>query len=83
MRHFAPLVTPQTPETSTVANSTRGLIDTGFAVCILKTRDVTWRLEVRRFGVTLLATERVFNLVVAHKAVGHLRHVEFGHSIRL
>jgi hypothetical protein len=41
------------------------------------------RLEVSGLGVALLTTERVVDLVMAHQTICHLRHVGFGHRIRI
>ena len=41
------------------------------------------RLEVRPLGiVTFCTTERRFDLVVTHQAVGHLRHVDLADTLR-
>jgi hypothetical protein len=44
---------------------------------------VIGRLKIRPLGImTFRAAEGCVYLVVAHKAVGHLRHVGVGHAIR-
>ena len=43
---------------------------------------MTGRLEVSCLGVAFLAAERVLDLVVAHQAIGHLRHVDLAHGVR-
>jgi len=46
-------------------------------------RMVVRRLEIRPLGImAFCTTERRVDLAVAHKAVGHLRHVGVGHMIR-
>ena len=71
----AALMTSQTPEGSAMADGAPGLIYRGLGVGVVELRYMIGRLEISGLGVALLATERNFDLVVAHEAVRHLGHV--------
>ena len=73
-------VTSEAAEIGTVADGATGLVEVQVAGAVgaHEARYVVGRLEVIAFSVALLAAERVVDLAVADKAIGHFRHVGGG-----